>query len=104
MGMTPHGQRIDEATDAAERDPALRDRLRRIVKAEETPLLPLLKILGPNPRAITLGLSMIAGSPLYYFLYQAVFLNLLLVLSVVLHNRATKRMAAALSARSPLSA
>jgi hypothetical protein len=44
-----------------------------------------------------LGLSMIAGSPLYYFVYQTVVLNLLLVLSVVLHNRAAKRMAAQLA-------
>ena len=97
MGMTPHGRTIDEATEAAENDPARRDRLRQAVRAEAVPLLPLLKMLGPNPRAIVLGLSMIAGSPLYYFLYQAIFLNLLLALSVVLHNRATKRMAAAIS-------
>lgn len=98
MGMTPHARVIDEAAVAAENDPAKRERLRVAVQAEALPLMPLLKLLGPNPRAIVLGLSMIAGSPLYYFLYQAVFLNALLVLSVVLHNRAAKRMAAAISA------
>lgn len=98
MGMTPHARAIDEATVAAEHDPSGRDRLRATVKAEALPLMPLLKLLGPNPRAIVLGLSMIAGSPLYYFLYQAVFLNALLAASVVLHNRAAKRMAAAISA------
>jgi phosphatidylglycerophosphate synthase len=98
MGMTPHARAIDEATVAAENDPVARDRLRAAVQAEALPLMPLLKFLGPNPRAIVLGLSMIAGSPLYYFLYQAVFLNLLLALSVVLHNRAAKRMAVAISA------
>lgn len=99
MGMTPFARAIDEATVAAEGDPARRDRIRAAVRAEALPLLTLLKFLGPNPRAIALGLSMIIGqSPLYYFLYQAVFLNLLLVLSVVLHNRAAKRMALAISA------
>ncbi len=98
MGMTPYAKAIDDAAVAAEHDPALRARLHAAVRTEALPLLQLLKFLGPNPRAIVLGLSMIAGSPLYYFVYQAVALNLLLVLSVVLHNRAAKRMAAAISA------
>lgn len=97
-GMTPHAHRIDEAVEAASGDPAAQERIREIARAGEAPLLPLLKLLGPNPRAIVLGLSMIAGTPLYYFLYQAVFLNLLLALSVVLHNRAAKRMAAEIAA------
>ena len=92
-GMTPYAARIDDAAVAAQHDPAARERLRQAARAEAMPLLGLLKFLGPNPRAIVLGLSMIAGSPLYYFLYQTVVLNLLLVLSVVLHNRAAKRMA-----------
>ncbi|MGN6357025.1 MAG: hypothetical protein ACTHLU_06035, partial [Novosphingobium sp.] len=96
LGSPPPATAIDEAAVAAENDPAKRERLRAAVQAEALPLMPLLKLLGPNPRAIVLGLSMIAGSPLYYFLYQAVFLNALLVLSVVLHNRAAKRMARAL--------
>lgn len=93
-GMTPHAARIDDAAVAAQGDPAARERLRQTARTEAMPLLALLKILGPNPRAIVLGLSMIAGSPLYYCVYQTVVLNLLLVLSVVLHNRAAKRMAA----------
>jgi phosphatidylglycerophosphate synthase len=97
MGMTPYTAKIDDAAEAAETDPAMRERLRLAARAEAMPLLKLLKVLGPNPRAIVLGLSMIAGSPLYYFVYQTVVLNLLLVLSVVLHNRAAKRMAAQLA-------
>jgi phosphatidylglycerophosphate synthase len=98
-GLTPHAQAIDDAALAADRDPALRERLHAAVRAEARPLLQLLKFLGPNPRAVVLGLSMILGqSPLYYFLYQAIFLNVLLVLSVILHNRAAKRMAQAISA------
>jgi phosphatidylglycerophosphate synthase len=97
-GMTPFAGRIDEAVERAALDPAERERIGQAARAAEAPLLPLLKLLGPNPRAIVLGLSMLAGSPLWYFLYQAVFLNLLLVLSVVLHNRAARRMAVAISA------
>ncbi|MFT4025341.1 MAG: CDP-alcohol phosphatidyltransferase family protein [Novosphingobium sp.] len=97
-GMTPYAARIDEVAEAAATDPALRERLHAAVRAEARPLLQFLKVLGPNPRAIVLGLSMLAGSPLYYMLYQAVALNLLLAVSVVLHNRAAKRMAAEISA------
>lgn len=95
-GMTPYAARIDDAAVIAKNDSAARERLRLAARAEAMPLLSLLKVLGPNPRAIVLGLSMIAGSPLYYFVYQTLFLNALLVLSVVLHNRAAKRMALAI--------
>ena len=56
------------------------------------------RLLGPNPRAIVLGLSMFAGSPLYYFIYQAVILNLLLIVSVRMHNAAWRRVAGTMKA------
>lgn len=96
-GMTPHAKVIDTAVEGAAGNPPERERLREIARRQAAPLLPLLKLLGPNPRAIVLGLSMLAGSPLWYFLYQAVFLNVLLVASVILHNRAARRMAAEIS-------
>lgn len=96
-GLTPHALRIDDAvSDALERDPAALERIRAAVRAEAQPLLFLCKLLGPNPRAIVLGLSMLAGSPLHYFIYQAVVLNVLLVVSVMRHNRAAQRIAATL--------
>lgn len=96
-GMTPYALKVDAAAQATASDSAARERLRAAVRTQVMPLMPLLKLLGPNPRAIVLGLSMLAGSPLYYFLYQAVFLNLLLVISVILHNRAARRIAAEIS-------
>ena len=56
------------------------------------------EVLGPNPRAVILGLSMFAGSPLWYFLYQSLVLNGLLVLSVRRHNAAAQRIAAKIAA------
>ena len=70
-----------------------RYRIPAIWWAPKKPLLDFLKLLGPNPRAIVLGIGMIAGSPVYYFFYQVVVLNLLLLISVQLHNRAAKRTA-----------
>jgi len=61
------------------------------VQKEQRPLLELLRYLGPNPRAVLLGLSMIAGSPIWYFIYLSVGLNLLLAVSVRLHDAAAGR-------------
>lgn len=97
-GMTPHALRIDAAVDAAKGDPARLAEIAAAVRAEAPPLLFVCKVLGPNPRAIVLGLSMFAGTPLYYLVYQAAVLNLLLVVSVLLHNAAARRIAARIGA------
>ncbi len=96
-GMTPYALKVDAAVEAAQGDPAALDRIAHDVRAEAPPLLLILKLLGPNPRAIVLGLSMLAGSPLWYFIYQALFQNALLAGSVVMHNAAAKRIAARIS-------
>ncbi|WP_421851465.1 CDP-alcohol phosphatidyltransferase family protein [Novosphingobium sp.] len=91
-GMSPNALRIDAAViKAMANDPALLARIRAEVQREQRPLLGMLRYLGPNPRAILLGISMIAGSPLWYFLYLSVALNLLLMLSVRLHDAAAGR-------------
>lgn len=97
-GMSPNALRIDAAvTRAMADDPALLARIRTEVQREQRPLLGLLRYLGPNPRAVLLGLSMIAGSPLWYFVYLAVGLNLLLAVSVRLHDAAAGRVVARLA-------
>lgn len=91
-GMSPNALRIDAAaTQAMAKDPALLAQIRAEVQREQRPLLVMLRYLGPNPRAILLGISMIAGSPLWYFIYLSVALNLLLMLSVRLHDAAADR-------------
>ncbi|MEJ5976971.1 CDP-alcohol phosphatidyltransferase family protein [Novosphingobium sp. PS1R-30] len=97
-GMTPHALRIDAAVEAAKGDPARAELIRAAVRAEAPPLLLMCKFLGPNPRALVLGASMLAGSPIWYFLYQAVVLNVLLVISVKMHNAAARRIAAEIGA------
>lgn len=92
-GMTPDALRIDAAVEAAKGDRARLDAIAAAVRAEAPPLLLLCKILGPNPRAIVLGASMFAGSPVWYMLYQSIVLNALLVVSVLLHNAAARRIA-----------
>lgn len=102
-GMTPHARVIDAAVgDAMAHDNAARlGAIRAEVAREQRPLLNFLKLLGPNPRAIVLGLAMIAGSPVWYFFYQAVVLNVLLMVSVRLHNKAAIATAARIEGASP---
>lgn len=97
-GLTPHALKVDAAVEAAKGDPARLAAIRAAVEAEAPPLLRLCKVLGPNPRALVLGASMLAGSPLWYFIYQAVVLNGLMVLSVRKHNAAARRIAETIAA------
>jgi phosphatidylglycerophosphate synthase len=98
-GMTPFALQIDAATAAAHGDPVRLEKIRVAVRREAPPLLFICKLLGPNPRAIVLGFAMLLAmrsgmGPLWYFAYQAVALNALLVASVAMHNAAAKRIAA----------
>ena len=108
-GMTPHARRIDALVEKAKDDPQALARIRAVVRREAPPLLRICKILGPNPRAVVLGIAMIAGGsatqategtmgPLWYFIYQSVVLNAVLVWSLVAHNAAARRMADELEA------
>ena len=98
-GMTPYALNVDAAVAEAQDDPTRLAQIAQVVRAESPPLLLVCKFLGPNPRAIVLGLSMFAGTPLWYMLYQALVLNALLVVSVMMHNAAAKRIAQKIGAR-----
>lgn len=93
--MTPFAAQIDAAVDRAEGEPE-RERIGRIVRESSGGMLVFQKLLGPNLRTILLGLSMALGTPLYFFLAEAVLLNLLLAVSVRHHNAAGARMVAAI--------
>lgn len=97
-GLTPYALQVDAKVAQAKGDAAKLDRIARTARPQLEPLLAMLKVLGPNPRAIILGLSMLAGSPLWYFLYYIFAMNLLLAISVAKHNAAARRLEAALAA------
>ena len=52
------------------------------------------KAVGPNPRTLILGASMALGSPLWFFLAEAVVLNAILAVSVAHHNAVGRRLVA----------
>ena len=92
--------RVDAAVlaakiEAAGGDTAALGALRTAARAQAPRLMPMLTFLGPNTRAPLLGLSMLAGSPMWYYLWAIVGLNVLLVISVRAHNAADDRIVAA---------
>ena len=94
LGGTPSALAIDRTITAAAPDPVRLEQLRGLIREAMPPLLRLERWLGPNSRAIALGLSMLlTASPVAYFVYGGVWMSLLLVASIVLHNRAWRRLA-----------
>lgn len=86
--LSPPAPALDRAAEAAARDPAARARLHRLARACYRRPLYLQAWLGANPRTILLGLCILLGSPLWYFLVEATLLNLLLVASIRSQKRA----------------
>lgn len=85
---------VDAAVARSDGDPPARAAIRAAARAKAAPLLRPLEVLGPNPRAIILGLSMLAGSPAWYFLWLVAALNPLMVWSIAAHERAARRILA----------
>ena len=88
--MTPHIASLDAALEAAA--PANRPRLRRLARRALERSLRFQKLLGANPRTLILGASMAAGSPLWFFLAEAVLLNALLIASLAHHKAVGARL------------
>jgi len=83
-----HADRIDALIARAETRPEGRAQVNRICRRAQRFPLKVQTFLGPNIRTVALGVSMAAGSPLWYFLFEIVPLNLLLLWSKRLQRRA----------------
>lgn len=101
--LAPDVGPIDAAVAEAEGDRKRRDAIRAVVRREYAALLPRLGMLSANYRTIVLGLSMLAGSPIYYFLYETLLLNIVLLRSIGRGKRAARRIDAALRQPEPSS-
>ena len=90
----PLAARVDDLVTADAPDgPA-----RRLCKELSRPALRLQAILGPNLRTLALGLSMAVGTPLWFFLLEAVPFNLLLLWSRRAQSRCDMRLVERLGA------
>lgn len=94
--MSPSARRLDAIVEAAAGDEWRTKRIRRLVRRASRRSLALQKAVGPNPRTLILGASMALGSPLWFFLAEAVALNVLLAVSVAHHNEVGRRLVARL--------
>jgi phosphatidylglycerophosphate synthase len=72
----------DADIDQAMADPARRDPVRTALLHLGPKALTGSDLLGANYRTLALGLLILAGSPLWYFLYEATILNLVLAHAV----------------------
>ena len=90
--MAPWSARLDTLVAEAASDPRRLARIRRLVRRTSRLSLAYEKLVGPNPRTIMLGASMLAGSPLWYFIGEAVVLNLILAASVAHHNAVGRKL------------
>jgi phosphatidylglycerophosphate synthase len=81
--MSGPTQRVNALVASAEADPPERARIAGIARDVGRAALPVAAMLGANPRTIMLGLSMIAGTPLFFFLIEIVLLNIVLAFGIV---------------------
>jgi len=91
--LTGPTQAVNALVARAARDPAERLRIAVLARAAGRETLPTLAVLGANPRTIFLGISMIAGGPLWFFLIEATVLNGVLVVAIVRQAVSSRRLA-----------
>lgn len=91
--MSGPTQVVNDLVQSAEADPEERRRLATIAREAGRTTLPLVAILGANPRTVLLALSMIAGSPLWFFLIELVVLNVVLAIAIVQAAASGRRIA-----------
>ena len=80
----------DDRIDAALADPANGEQRRALIR--ELGIAPFAgsSLLGANYRTLALAAAMVAGSPMWYFLYEIVVLNPVLILSMRRSRRAIR--------------
>jgi hypothetical protein len=83
----PLSERIDALVLRSEGKPVERERVSRICRRVARKAIRVQTHLGANSRTIALGISMIIGSPLWFFLYESVLLTLVLLWSRRLQRR-----------------
>jgi CDP-alcohol phosphatidyltransferase len=95
--MVPANAVVERAIAEAAGDPARTARIRRLVRRSARRSLLFQQALAANPKTVLIGGSMLIGSPLWFFLAEALLLNLVLIASLIHHDRRARRLARALN-------
>lgn len=80
--LAPPLDRTDAALRAAASDPSARAQIEERVRRQFFGSVRLLSPLSANQRTLVLGASMLSGSPVFYFVYEVVLLNVFLAFSI----------------------
>jgi phosphatidylglycerophosphate synthase len=91
--MTGRGANLSEMHQRYSQDAKKLSRFRNLVVQHVQPTLGPLSMLGANHRTIVLGLSMLAGSPIYFFAYELIALNIVLLLTISHYKQALRTVA-----------
>jgi hypothetical protein len=94
--LIPRREHADALIESLTGDPRTAARARDVARQVGVGALAFQRLLGPNWRTLALGLSMALGSPLWFFLWEATVLNLVLILSVLRQSKINRNLAAAL--------
>ncbi|MFB0610773.1 CDP-alcohol phosphatidyltransferase family protein [Aurantiacibacter poecillastricola] len=84
----------EKAIDSALADPARGPALRRAIASAGPEAITANPVLGANYRTLALGLSMLAGSPIWYFILEVTVLNVVLIAASLRSRRTIARLAA----------
>jgi hypothetical protein len=76
--IVPHGGALTEAAQ----DPGRSEVLRGAMLAQGPQVLARMSVLSANYRTLAVGAAMLAGAPQWYFLFEVVLLNLVLLASL----------------------
>jgi hypothetical protein len=96
---SPFSAKADHLVERAQAEPQRSFYASRICRRASRTSLRIQTALGANLRTVALGVSMAAGSPIAFFLFECTVLNLLLVWSVLLQGNCNQRVADRLEAR-----
>jgi phosphatidylglycerophosphate synthase len=89
---------IDTAIAVNDHDnPARLESIRSVIRGEFEKPLKAATLLGANHRTITLGVSMLAGSPVFHMVYQIVVLNILLLRSISVQRLAVAKIVSSIA-------
>ncbi|MEP1422628.1 MAG: CDP-alcohol phosphatidyltransferase family protein [Erythrobacter sp.] len=91
--LAPGGREVDELVEVSIEtgDATHSEALRTIIAKEVNPVLRSTYLLSANYRTIALGGAMLAGSPLYFFMFEAIGLTFVLIGSIIVSGRTTRR-------------
>ena len=87
--LAPGGREVDVLVEHVDQTGGIE--LRTIIRKETVPVLRSTYLLSANYRTLALGFSMLAGTPLFFFVFEAAALSIVLVFSVLTAWRSTKR-------------